>query len=328
MKTLDTKKLIPIILGLIILIGIPCYLVNQENQTVQTTQIEQTVSIQHESGITEVKVNPKRIVCMDFGVLDILDQYGIQPEMLATPKAYTPSYLSKYNTDKVEDIGGMKQPDLEKIKSLNPDLIIISGRAEPYYEKLNEIAPTINLRVDNNNYMPSLKNQMDILATIFNKQDKAEGLYAALENKVSSVRELSETSGKKGLMVITVGNKINAYGPGMRFGLLFDKSALNLNSVIQNDGSVGSKSPAGKVISYEFIKEANPDYILIIDRNAAVHMDKETAHSLFDNELVKQTNAYKNNKIVYLDNDVWYLANNGVMSTLKMVDDIAEVLKY
>ena len=302
MKTLDTKKLIPLILGLIILIGIPVYLVNQENQTVQTTQIEQTVSIQHESGITEVKVNPKRIVCMDFGVLDILDQYGIQPEMLAAPKAYTPSYLSKYNTDKVEDIGGMKQPNLEKIKSLNPDLIIISGRAEPYYEKLNEIAPTINLRVDNNNYMPSLKNQMDILATIFNKQDKAEGLYTALENK--------------------------AYGPGMRFGLLFDKSALNLNSVIQNDGSVGSKSPAGKVISYEFIKEANPDYILIIDRNAAVHMDKETAHSLFDNELVKQTNAYKNNKIVYLDNDVWYLANNGVMSTLKMVDDIAEVLKY
>ena len=49
---------------------------------------------------------------------------------------------------KVESAGGIKEPDLEKINQLKPDLIIISGRQQDYQEQLKAIAPTIYLAVD------------------------------------------------------------------------------------------------------------------------------------------------------------------------------------
>ena len=46
---------------------------------------------------------------------------------------------------------------MEKIFELNPDLIIISGRQADYYEELSKIAPTINLSIDNKNYLESFE---------------------------------------------------------------------------------------------------------------------------------------------------------------------------
>lgn len=54
--------------------------------------------------------------------------------------------MEKYQ--KVESAGGIKEPDLEKINQLKPDLIIISGRQQDYQEQLKAIAPTIYLAVD------------------------------------------------------------------------------------------------------------------------------------------------------------------------------------
>jgi iron complex transport system substrate-binding protein len=317
-----------IVFVLVTVLGYAGYQVISNDTPVITQQIEQkTIAVHHASGVTEVKTNPKKIVVMDFGVLDTLDTLGVEPELLATPKQYTPKYLSKYTGEDVKDVGQMKQPNLEKVAELKPDLIIMSGRQAPYYDKLAEIAPTINLSVANDGYMDDLHSQMTILGQIFQKEDKAEMEYQALSAKVMETRRLAQESGKKSLMIITVGNKINAYGPGMRFGFLYDKTSLDLPTVMEKSESVGVKSPGGKVISYEYIKERNPDYILVIDRNAATNQGGVTAKDLFDVDILKSTNAYKNNKIIYVTPDLWYLANNGYTGTMMMLDEIQNAIK-
>lgn len=41
------------------------------------------------------------------------------------------------------------------------------------------------------------------------------------------------------------------------------------------------------------------------------------------NEVVKQTNAYKNNKIIYLEHsNVWYTASGGITALSVMFDDL------
>ncbi len=82
----------------------------------------------------------------------------------------------------------------------------------------------------------------------------------------------------------------------------------------------------GDVISYEFIREANPKNILVIDRNSLhAKSDHDLAKAL-DNDLVKATSAYKNKKITFLDVDAWYLAMSGVTATEKMVSEIKHTI--
>jgi iron complex transport system substrate-binding protein len=299
---------------------------DQPIPVIQQTK-QKTIQVKHESGITEVKVNPQRIVVLDFGILDTLDTLGVEPEMIATAKQYTPKYLSKYMGDNVQDVGHLKEPSLEKLAELKPDLIIMSGRQRPYYDKLAEIAPTINLSVANEGYLDALHQQMTILGQIFQKEEKAEQEFQSLKSEILKTREQAQASGKKSLMLITVGNKLNAYGPGMRFGFLYDESSLHLPTVMEKSDSIGVQSPGGKVISYEYIKEKDPDYIMIIDRNAATNQGGVTAKDLLDVDIIKSTKAYKNDKIIYVTPDLWYLANNGYTGTLLMLREIQDAIK-
>ena len=59
-----------------------------------------------------------------------------------------------------------------------------------------------------------------------------------------------------------------------------------------------------------------------MDRNS-VTGDTNIAKDVVKNEVVKQTNAYKNNKIIYLEHsNVWYTASGGIMALGVMLDDL------
>ena len=58
---------------------------------------------------------------------------GIEP--VGLPKGGTiPSYLSKYRDAKYTNVGSLTEPNLKPYIPLRPDLIIISGRQQTYYE--------------------------------------------------------------------------------------------------------------------------------------------------------------------------------------------------
>ena len=50
---------------------------------------------------------PKGVV-MDFGALDTIEALGAETSVLALPKANTPEYLAKFNTDSYTSSGTMK----------------------------------------------------------------------------------------------------------------------------------------------------------------------------------------------------------------------------
>lgn len=285
-------------------------------------QEQETVTVNHLQGTTVVPKNPKRVVVMDIGVLDSLDYLDIHPEMLATCSSYLPKYIDKYK-DNTVDIGQMKNVDIEKINATKPDLIIISGRQSPYYKQLSEIAPTIDLSIDNNNYLVSFEHKMRILGEIFDKEDMVTNRLFGIKSKIDTIRTDSRNKNKYGLLVLTTGNSLHAYGPGMRYSFVFD--VFGLQTVVNKDRNEDTKSPGGKTISYEYILETNPDYIMVIDRDFSVNLG-ESAKRLFDNDLIKKTKAYQTNNIYYLDSDIWYLSGGGLESIDIMMDDISNIL--
>lgn len=128
---------------------------------------ENALTIEHELGSTAVTINPSKVVVFDFGILDSLDKMGI--DVVGVPQANIPPYLSKYEDDKYENVGALKEPDFEKISEINPDLIIISARQAELYNELSKIAPTIHLGIDTNDYLQSFERNMKKVKSLSKK---------------------------------------------------------------------------------------------------------------------------------------------------------------
>lgn len=299
------------------------YFINNEIQN--TAHLYETVNITHNQGTTEVPKYPQRIVVLDIGTLDSMDKLGIFVPEIATAKEFVPDYITgTVKQSNITDIGQLKNIDLEKISKFKPDLIIISGRQESYYDQLSKIAPTVDFSMDENYYLETFYHNLDNIGIIFDKKVEVSKAEHFISSRIKDIKEdYSAKSNKKGLFIMTTGNKIFGYGPGMRYGFLY--SELGLNSVIEPTGNEDNKTPIGNILSYDFIFSKNPDYIIVCDRDYAVNMGK-SAEALMDNDLIRKTNAYKNNKILYIDSATWYLYNGGITSTLRMLKDIEFVL--
>lgn len=83
----------------------------------------------------------------------------------------------------------------------------------------------------------------------------------------------------------------------------------------------------GDVISFEFILEHDPDILLVIDRVSAIGQGAEAAEQVMDDELVRATKAWTNDKIVYLDEANWYLASSGINTFASMLGEIEGALE-
>lgn len=276
------------------------------------------LTITHKLGTTVVKKNPQKVVVFDYGTLDTLDKLGV--EVTGLPKASIPAYLSKYEDDKYENAGGLKEPDFEKINAISPDLIIISGRQSDAYEELTKIAPTIFLGVDTAQYMESYKQNAETIGQIFGKEEEVKTELANVEAEIKALNEKVTASGKKALIILANEGNISAYGKGSRFGVIHDVFGF-----AASDENI-EVSTHGQSVSFEYIAEKNPDYLFVIDRGTAVD-GKSTAKETVENAIVKNTNAYKDGKIVYLNADYWYLSGGGLLSVDAMVKEIDASLK-
>lgn len=278
----------------------------------QTNDSVESVEVVHELGTTVVPKNPQTIAIFDFASLDILNHFNV--EVAALPQGNVPGYLSQYESDHYQNAGTLFEPDFEMLANLNPDLIIISGRTQESYADLSELAPTIYLGIDTENYLDSFKENVSILADIFEKEELATEAIAQIDADVAEVIELVP-SDKTGLIILTSDGSLSAYGPGSRFGMIHDE--LGVASTTTDIEA----TTHGQNISFEFVTEVDPDYLFVMDRNAVTGGDY-TASTTLDNPLINQTTAVENNQVTYLTPDYWYLSSGGIESVSQMIAEI------
>ncbi|EKJ2099402.1 siderophore ABC transporter substrate-binding protein [Campylobacter coli] len=266
----------------------------------------------------KIPKNPSKVVILDLGILDTFHALRLNDKVAGVPAKNLPKYLQQFK-DK-PSIGGVQQVDFEAINALKPDLIIISGRQSKFYEKLKEIAPTMFVGLDNANFLSSFENNVLSVAKLYGLEKEASEKIADIKNEIEQAKSIVDED-KKALIVLTNSNKISAFGPQSRFGIIHD--VLGINAVDENV-KVGTH---GKSINSEFILEKNPDYLFVVDRNIIVG-NKERAQGILDNALVTKTNAATNNKIIYLDPEYWYLASgNGLESLKTMILEVTNAIK-
>ena len=311
------KGFILLLILSIAIIGVTACSIETTDAADENSNIE-TITIDHPLGKAEVKKNPERIIVFDYATLDSLDLMGI--DIIGLPKSTIPEYLSKYRDERYEDVGTLFEPDFEKIYELNPDVIFISDRQVEVYEELNEIAPTVYFQVDGGKYMESITNNLIILGNIFDKEEFVEEELSKINSAMAAIRDRVTEMGANALIVMANDGSISAFGKGSRFGIIHEEFGF---TPVDPDIKVEKH---GNSISFEYILEKNPDYVFVIDR-AATTGGSTTAEQIFDNDIIKNTEAYKNGRIVYLTPQVWYVASGGLRGTYIMIEDIESSLK-
>lgn len=276
------------------------------------------MTIKHVSGETTLKTTPKKIVVFDLASLDNLGRLGVNG-VIGIPQTPMPDYLTSYKDDeKITKVGSLFEPNYELVANLNPDLIIIAGRSQPKYGELSKIAPTIDLTVSNDTYLDDVKRNVTLLGTIFDKSTEAKSELETLEAALNAVKEKAANKGNS-LLILTTGGKMSAFGPGSRFGLLYSGFGVTPAAANLTSGN------HGQMISPEFILETNPDWLFVIDRDAAIGREGKSAAQLLDNALVKKTSAGGKDQIVYLNPQNWYLVGGSLSGLHETADQLNKV---
>ena len=274
-----------------------------------------TVSIDTDQGERRVPTDPDKVVVYDLAALDTLDALGV--EIDGVPTAPYPERLSKFGEGGPEKVGTLFEPDFEAVNALQPDLIIVGGRSRSQANALSDIAPTIDMSVDPKTYLESSLSRIEALAKIFGKTELANERIAELRASIDRLKSRAADAGK-GLVLLTTGNKVSAYGPGSRFGVLYTDFGIE-----PADEGLATGNH-GEAVSFEYIAKTDPNWLFVIDRDAAI--GRGSAASLLDNDLVRGTTAWSKGQVVYLDPADWYLAGSSLRAVQNAVDQIDAAL--
>lgn len=286
--------------------------------TIASTEAEGAGTIAFEDVTFESQ--PEKIVVFDYGFLDTLDALGVEGVVGLAKDSALPSNLSKYADDKYASVGSLKEPLLEDIAELQPDVIFISGRQAAFYDQLKEITPNVVfVGTSQDDYWNSFLASVDIAAKMFDKEDEAKEHIAKIEKAIDEVKTLA---GKYDNSLVTMYNegKLSGFATNSRFGYIYDIYGFK---PVTEDIEASSH---GSNFGFEAILEFNPEVLFVIDRTAAVG-EKSNIEKDLENAIIKQTKAYKNKHIVYLDGTLWYLSGGGLTSELAKIQEILDELK-
>src|SRR5699024_5403000 len=133
-----------------------------------------------------------------------------------------PSHLEEYESDEYTNIGSLKEPLLEDIAALEPDVIFISGRQSAFYDQLKEITPNVVfIGTQQEDYWNTFLDSVDIAAEMFGKEKEAEEYLAKFD---SALEEVETVAGNYETSLVTMYNEgsLSGFSTNSRFGYIYD----------------------------------------------------------------------------------------------------------
>ena len=281
------------------------------------------VTIDTARGEVTVPTNPTTVVVFEHGILDTIDALGFGDAVAVVPHHVLPSYLSSY-TGTTTNGGTLFEPDFEAVNAADPDLIIVGGRSAATYDQMAEIAPTIDLTFDwgSDAFVESFERNTRAIGAIFGEVDKAEAAIDAVNGQAADIASKAADAGN-GLVVLTSGGQLSAYGPAPEGRYDFIYNTLGLGPAT-DQGTIDSH---GDSISFEFLAQTDPAWLVVIDRDAAIGAEGESAQQLLNNDLVNGTTAATSGRIAYVVPENWYLAFGGLTATAAVYAEVAALVE-
>lgn len=269
----------------------------------------ETIEIQTAQGMVRVPAKPSRVAVFDMAALDTLNLLGVKaagvPDRVFLPELKSAAVGA-------EVVGTLFEPNLEALSALAPDLIILGGRSSPKAKFTARIAPTIDMTIDGQELIRDAEIRLQAYGRLFGKERAAEEARETFNSAIAAARSAAEGKGRA-LIVMTNGPKISAFGLGSRFGWI--------HSTLQIAPAVTTMAPSihGEAVSFEFVRKADPDWLIVVDRAVAIGASDSQARATLDNELVRDTRAWKSGRVIYLPSADLYIAGGGIQAMTRVL---------
>ncbi len=311
------KKLLSALLAALMLLTLASAVAEETPATVTITSLDASGAAVE----LEVPYAPQRIAILDMAALDILMSLGLGDRVVGSASTSL-SYLQDVVTrEGVANLGTIKEADLEAVMACEPDVIFIGGRLSGSYDALSEIAPVVYLSTDSETgVVESVRRNATTIASMFGLEAQVEDLMAGFDERIAALNAFAE--GKTAIVGLVTSGSFNVLGSDGRC------SIISVEIGFENLGDGDVTATHGNESSFELIVELDPDYMFVLDRDAAIATEgAQLAQEIVENELVMGTDVYANGNIVYLANPaVWYTAEGGITALDIMLSDLESEL--
>ncbi|CAM4244388.1 ABC transporter substrate-binding protein [Paenibacillus phoenicis] len=293
-----------------------------------------TVEFTDSHGTVTVPVNPKSVVALDNRTFETLADWGVK--LAAAPKGVMPKDSPYVADESVQDIGNHREPNLEVIAAVNPDLVIVGQRFSGYYEDIKKLVPNaavidVNVDVSGENGTPgdNLVNGFKEITTkfgeIFDKNEEAAQLVAEFDQALADAKAAYNGTDKV-MSVIVSGGNIGFAAPstGRVWGPLYDIFGWVPALEVEN----ATTDHQGDEVSVEAIAQSNPDWMFVLDRDAATSSGEESvpAQDVINNApALQNTTAVSKGQVLYAPTDTY--TNESIQTFIEIFQEIAQTLK-
>ncbi|WP_420750141.1 siderophore ABC transporter substrate-binding protein [Rhodococcus sp. O3] len=289
-----------------------------------------TITVEDNFGEQTVTVPPKSVVATDNSTFETLDTWGVK--LSAGAVSLMPNTIGFTQDESIVNLGSHREPNLEAIVAVEPDLIINGGRFAQFREDFQRLAPDAAIVEvaprDDQPFDAELKRGTTVLGEIFGKESEAQALNDAFDASIARVKA-AYSPDTKVMGLITSGGEIGYVAPstGRTIGPMFD--IFGLTPAL--DVPEGTDNHQGDDISVEAIAASNPDLIIVMDRDAGTATGAATegyrpaANIIETTEALKSVTAVKEGKVVYLPTDTY--TNESIQTYTEFFNALADLLE-
>ena len=301
---------------------------SQSSANETTKPSTSSVTLEDNNGSQTIPLPLTSVVATDNRTFETLESWGV--ELSAAAVALMPSTIGYKKDDSIIDLGNHNEPDLEALVAVEPQLVVNGQRFTQFHDDIAKLAPdAVVLELDPREGQPldaELKRQVTVLGEVFGKQAEAKKLADDLDAAVARVKAAYDPS-QTVMAVTTSGGEIGYIAPkvGRTLGPLFD--LLGLTPALEVEGATDDHQ--GDDISVEAIADSNPDWILVMDRDAAVAAD-DPAYSPASEVLeasapLSKVTAVTQKQLVYMPADTY--TNEGIQTYTEYLNTLADAFE-
>lgn len=223
-----------------------------------------------------------RIISLAPAVTEILFKLGLENQIVGVT-----TYCDyPFETQRIEKVGTFSNPNIEKIISLNPDIIFATGLEQALcVEKLRNL--NLNIYVSDPSNIKELFDSIKEIGKITNKLKQAEGLIEKMKAKINLIK------GK--VKSIPLSKRPKVFVQIWPHPLITIGRKSFIDELITLAGGINITHDIPRAYSYvnlELVVKRNPDCIIL----AYMGQDKDSEY--FKNSIgYRRINAIKNNQV-------------------------------
>ena len=287
--------------------------------SVSWVQAQEVRVLDTAKGQVELSGQPERVVVLDEGALDVTLSVGVSPVATLAVRGGTDvaDYLQSYVQQPIDIVGTVREPNLESIFKLRPDLILAPATLpDTLYKKLVRIAPTV-VPPENNVYEDWTKTAR-LYAQALDKEAELDEQLAQLNTEYEALA--SEWSQPYSVSVV----RWNPQGPILMSGQLFTGQLIKKAglSTLELADSFTNR-PHSDTLSLENLIQVDADWLLLASINADGKQALEEARK---QPAFQQLKAAQEGAVHVVDGQIWS-SGYGPLAAKVILQDLQQLAK-